>query len=449
MSSSTHQIKVKANDQTAGAFASIQKRAQAAGINIRRMLGGAIAAASGYLGVKAFANGVDTLGRMSDVAMKASTSVDELTKASTALGILGIQGMGIDRIAQAFALMAKNTGRTGLSGFYETVGELGKISDISKRTEAAMKVFGKSGIEFMPLINAAKDGTDALQTLISAMPQVSQAAADAGDKLSDAKTIGTEGFKNLWLEAIGKISQAIDEQFKGGTREAALDGVAWLTYFAKTMYKRIQTVLEIIGIAAGAISADFKTVLDDFINYSKAATLTFSQKVYNATATLLNKIGIPQFISGGAPLSMITTPKYEQARDSAFEKLLKDLNVDMMSDSLKELEDYLRDQKKVLDSQLTLNEKAAEAYDNAAKSTGNRLAEDGGNVLGKGKNKIDNKLILGGSNEATKLALLGPQTQQELKKQTNILREIRDATRQTATNTDDIDSGIFDFTELN
>lgn len=118
MSSSTHQIKVKANDQTAGAFASIQKRAQAAGINIRKMLGGALAAAGGYLGVKAFMNGVDTLGRMSDVAMKASVSVDELTQASTALNILGIQGMGIDRIAQSFALMAKNTGRTGLSGFY-------------------------------------------------------------------------------------------------------------------------------------------------------------------------------------------------------------------------------------------------------------------------------------------------------------------------------------------
>lgn len=108
--------------------------------------------------------------------------------------------------------------------------------------------------------------------------------------------------------------------------------------------------MEILGIAAGAISADFKTVLDDFINYSKAATLTFSQKVYNATATLLNKIGIPQFLTGGNQLSTITTPKYEQARDSALEKLLKDLNVDMMSDSLKELEEYLNSQKKVLDS---------------------------------------------------------------------------------------------------
>lgn len=128
---------------------------------------------------------------------------------------------------------------------------------------------------------------------------------------------------------------------------------------------------------------------------------------------------------------------------------MKDLNVEMMDDSLKELEDYLKDQKKVLDSQLTLNEKAAEAYDNAAKSSGARASEESAGILGKGKNKIDNKLILGGTNEATKLSLLGPQTQQELKKQTSILKEIRDATKQTATNTDDIDPNVFDLTEIN
>lgn len=95
------------------------------------------------------------------------------------------------------------------------------------------------------------------------------------------------------------------------------------------------------------------------------------------------------------------------------------------------------------------NEKAAEAYENAAKSTGDRTIEDGGIAVGKGKNRIDNKLILGGTNEATKLSLLGPQTQQELKKQTNILKEIRDATKKTAENTDDIDPNVFDLTEIN
>lgn len=172
MSSSTHQIKVKANDQTAGAFASIQKRAQAAGINIRKMLGSAIAGASAYLGMRQIVSGVDELGRLSDTAMRASTSVDELTSASTAMGILGLK-VDIDQLTDAFMRMAKNTGRTGLGGFYETISEIGKIEDVSKRSEAAMKVFGRAGLEFMPLINAANDGTTALQNVIDAMPKVS------------------------------------------------------------------------------------------------------------------------------------------------------------------------------------------------------------------------------------------------------------------------------------
>lgn len=105
MSSSSHQIKVKATDQTAGAFASIQKRAAAAGVNIKKMLGGALAAAGGYLGVRAFMAGADELGRLSDIAMKASTSVDELTQAETALKILGLN-TDVNSLATAFAKMA-------------------------------------------------------------------------------------------------------------------------------------------------------------------------------------------------------------------------------------------------------------------------------------------------------------------------------------------------------
>ncbi len=456
------------------------------------MLGSALAAAGGYLGVKAFMNGVDTLGTMSDVAMKASTSVDELTQASTALNILGIQGMGIDRIAQSFALMAKNTGRTGLSGFYETIGELGKIPDIGKRSEAAMKVFGKAGIEFLPLINAAKDGTGALQSLISAMPKVPQAAADAGDKLADAKYIGVEGFKNLWLEAIGSISKNIDDNFEGGIRKAALDGVAYVGYFIKSTWADLTTwfaklglmfqgfdnnLLNVVTSFAGALVGSVKSVIDELNNLTQKATDSFAQSIgktmyewlneslgkdnANKFKHFLDEAGISDFVFG-RNIENWRPPKPKEIRyddtvsnimngiKDAFKKNVTDkvdwLAVDALESQnakyQKELDDTLAKQREA-------NKKAAEAYDNAAQSTSDRARIDGANILGKGKNKIDNKLILGGSNEATKLALLGPQTQQELKKQTNILKEIRDATKQTATNTDDIDSGIFDFTELN
>jgi len=69
------------------------------------MLGAAIAAGATYLGVKAFMAGADELGRLSDVAMKASTSVDELTSAATAFSILGINA-DVNSIATAFTKMA-------------------------------------------------------------------------------------------------------------------------------------------------------------------------------------------------------------------------------------------------------------------------------------------------------------------------------------------------------
>jgi len=47
------------------------------------------------------------------------------------MSILGIKGMGVEQMADAFAKMEKSTGRTGMSGFYQTIEELGKINDAS------------------------------------------------------------------------------------------------------------------------------------------------------------------------------------------------------------------------------------------------------------------------------------------------------------------------------
>ena len=125
MSKSTHQIAVKATDQTAGAFSSIRARASAASSKLRSMLGGALAAAGAYMGLRSIVSGINELGKLSDIAQKSSVSVDDLTKSATALSVLGIQNMGVEQMAKAFTMMEKNTGRTGMEGFYQTIDELG------------------------------------------------------------------------------------------------------------------------------------------------------------------------------------------------------------------------------------------------------------------------------------------------------------------------------------
>ena len=161
-----------------------------------------------------------------------------------------------------------------------------------------MKVFGRAGIEFMPLVNAAKDGTGALQEVIDAMPKVPQAAADAGDKLSDAKYIGVEGFKNVWLQLVGKISESVDQLFKGGVREAAMDGVSYFTYFAKLSYGRVKWLFDSIGIMAGAISVNWRDLMQDIVDLSKSTLMYVATLMSNKLTEFIDWSGISSFVLG-------------------------------------------------------------------------------------------------------------------------------------------------------
>lgn len=241
MSKSTHQIAIKAVDQTGPAFSSIKSTAAATGASIKSIVGGALAAAGALLGFRKMAAGVEELGHLSDIAQKTSTNVDELTQAATAFNILGVQGMGVEQFAKAMDYMAKTTGRVGMDGFEKTLGELAQIPDVAQRGQAAMKIFGRSGMELMPLINNGSEGVAALHNLCAAMPAVPQSAADAGDKVADAMSIASNGMKSIWLQGIGKVCEWFDSQFAGGIREAAAQACNWLEYHTKSSVAKCLT----------------------------------------------------------------------------------------------------------------------------------------------------------------------------------------------------------------
>lgn len=98
--------------------------------------------------------------------------------------------------------------------------------------------------------------------------------------------------------------------------------------------------------------------------------------------------------------------------------------------------------------QLKKNEAAATAYDEAAISSGGRASLDGQGGADARKPRVNNSLILGGSNEALKLSLLGPQTQ-EMKKQTNILKQIGENTSKTATALGNMNTNAEKLIEVN
>lgn len=400
MSSSTHQIQLKGVDKTGAAFGSVRNRAAATGAQIRSMLGGALAAAGAYLGFRAIKGGIDELGHLSDVAMKTSTSVDELTQAATAMSVLGIQNMGVEQLAKAFDYMAKSTGRTGMAGFYQTIGEIGKVEDVAQRAQMAMKVFGRSGMELMPLINAADTSVDALSTVVKAMPKIPQAAANAGDAMSDAMGFAAQQAKSIWLQGLGAICGWFDNEYAGGVREASLTAGNYMEYYAKravskclAWYQKIQEYLKRYGEYWGTLIG------------TKMGGGSWAEAFRNA--------------------------------ESAWQQAVKDYDEAAEKIDKKDQERAKRFRRDFEDRAIAIK-KFQGAYDEAAISVEQRKEKTGNDLADQllKTPQIRNELILGGGNEANRVALLGPQLQNESKKQTALLEKIASNTEKVADNTE-------------
>lgn len=394
-------LNIKGADKTGKAFNSVEWRAKAAASKIRSVVGGALAAAGAYLSVRAVAGVVNELGHLSDVAQKTSTSVDELTRAATGMQILGINA-DVDQLAKAFQFMEKNTGRSGLQGFYDTIGELGKIPDAADRAAAAMKVFGRSGIELMPLINAADESTDALEGVIAAMPGISEAAAKAGDEASDAMKIAGQNVKSIWMNAIGTVVGWFSDNYEGGIRQAASEAGNALTYYAKTAAAKciafFQRVVQYWQRSVVWIEETIDRIGAYFGGMSWAEAGAFVAQNYAA-------------VVAGIDDELAKIDMQERARTERFRQEFKDRAA--------VIEDFYRN------------------YSDAAKSSAQREARDFAALTATKAPQVRNTLIMGDSNAAMRAAMLGPQLQDQQKRTNELLEKIANNTEKTAENTED------------
>lgn len=410
MSKSTHQFEIRGVDKSAGAFGSIKNRAAVTSAQIRSMVGGAIGALGAYFTFSSIKGGIDELGHLSDVAQRTSTSVDELTQTAAAMSAIGVN-MGVDQLAKAFDYMAKSTGRSGMEGFYQTIDELGKVDDVSKRAQAAMQAFGRSGMEFMPLINAADTSVEALKTVVDAMPKIPQASADAGDAMSDAMGFAANQAKSIWLQGLGAICGWFDNEYKGGVREASLSAGNYLEYYTKvavakciTWYKKLQNGLKVWGDAIGAfVGAAYVKITEggSWDDVWKLTTQAFSQSL----------------------------DEYEEES-----KRLDDIEAQRNKRFLRDFE-----------NRKIAIEKFQGAYNKAAASTEGRKAMGADAEADVGRQtRISNDLVMAGSNAAMRMQILGPTLQSESKKQTALLERIATNTEKTADNTEESAKEGFD-----
>lgn len=429
MSSSKHQIAVTGVDKTGAAFQSIQARAAAAGQRISRIMGGALAAAGAYLSLRSVGSAVNRLGALSDVAQKTGSSVEDLTKTVTALQILGVN-TSIEALAKSFSLMEKNTGRSGLTGFFETIEELREIPDLAERSNAAFKIFGRSGAELMPLVNSANDAVKAVRSVSDGILGIPDKAAAAGDRAADAFKTMTTGIQSIWYQFVAKIVGHFDKNFSGGIREASAKGVAILQYFAKASYR-----------FAKAFAFNWRQTLDDIVNglaWGFESLVRYFGTLGMVSAKMWGRMfsDTARVVWGGEDLDLSIGAIFERAGGAeANETLMRRLRGArhmMIASSENVKTDDLREE---LTRMFRAAEEAAKAAEEglgrvkeAAKENGEKVAE----VISKASARISNNLIMAGSNNALKLRLLGPSYQSEEVKQTALLKTIAENTKQTA-----------------
>jgi len=247
---------ISGQDQTGNAFASIASRAAKAGSALKRNLG-LITAGLGIAGVAyAAKKAVDEMGTISDRAQQMGVTAEYAQKLAGALDQVGIKGVSLDVLADTFSKMTKETGATGAKGFEETLAAIASIGDEGGRVEALAKTFGRSlGPNLAPLVRQGPDALrQGLADVMAAMPGVSDAAANAGDRVSDALKIAANTGKAAWQEALGGIILGIEDAFGmpfGEAMGTALANVKW--------------AVGLIGLAFSTLFGNIKKIIRFFV----------------------------------------------------------------------------------------------------------------------------------------------------------------------------------------
>ena len=398
----------------------------------------------------AFAATARSLGHLSDVAMQAGVSADELTKMSAAMDMLGIKKAAPEELALAFQQMARTVGLTGMGGFKSAISAISQLGTEQERAQAAMAVFTETGLQFMPLIEAAaKDGGKALEEVIAGMPAVTQSAADAGDAVADAMSTMARGAKTAWQNACGEISQLLDGKFSGGVREAALKANAYIEYFAQAGMRYCMAWGEAWSKTSGGIQEGFAVALENVLKISK----DFGLAVLKSVVTPFKR-GWEEILDSVINAWIRVTEGPDAAAEHMRVVIENSRSIaqemaELWKDSAKGMRGYkwlpdgtdvkLDDLKAELESELAQAAKTAAAVSKAAVSyAGKKGAEDAADRIKKAVAQVKNEMLMGESYKAATMSIRADygknadKTVQAVNALTAVSEKIRAATEKTA-----------------
>lgn len=445
-------LKVSAVNTTGRVFKTIATSALGVTTSIAKW--GAVAGAGA---LAAFAVTAKKLGELSDVAQSAGTTTEEITKLSTALGVLGVKGSSPEELASAFQRMTKATGQVGMEGFHNVIAEIAKLPDITDRSAAAMQVFGRAGMQFMPIIEgAAKNGIDALKDVEAGMPGISQAAADAGDKFADSMDIMKAGAAKVWNEGLMKVATHITGEFTGDVRTASLICGAYMEYFANVAWAHMKPFFANSGKAFDDFGKLIAKWADNIMVIIGGVLVATSKNIWDKANELafeftgfvdysINKFILKDEKAATAAIDTVLRNEKEataKARKDWAETFSVFRTLKWGADGTVFKVDT-SEQKKALDKAVEQAEKTGKAIGKAATKIGveesERLNRTGAHAGAAAKN-VNPEAILGGTYKAVTFALrAGYATAQEriakgVDKIATLLKDVKDNTAETAKN---------------
>ena len=248
-------------------------------------LGGmmAVAAATGFAMI--IKSAINTADNMSKTAQKIGISTEALSTLSYAADISGTSmetlQKGLQKLSKGVldASMGMGDARDALAALdieiadsngnlknseqilKEVADKFVSLNDGTAKTAVAMKLFGRSGAELIPMLNQGSIGINALQDAarelgIEIDTKTGQAAERFNDQLLELKTAGkglTYGIMNDILPALNDIAQAMIEARKEGGKLmmlwVALGGIGNMIY-GTTMDQQIKALKTAIEFPA-------------------------------------------------------------------------------------------------------------------------------------------------------------------------------------------------------
>ncbi len=256
----------------------------------------------------------EALSTMSFAARIAGSDTATLQKGMRRLSVQVLDaGRGLKEAQDNFAalgLEVRNTDgtlKTTEQLFKETADAISKLPNGLEKAALAQKIFGKSGAELIPLLNAGAAGIEAMQEQARGLGlEIDENTAKAAEEFVDQMEILNSAMKGAFQIISAELLPgltALLEEFLGATDgpkklgegvQGVINVIAFLGKTALSVVESITTIFKVAGTAiATVMNAVFQLIIErDFTAFKQAVIDGFAEMATDieGSAKVINKV---------------------------------------------------------------------------------------------------------------------------------------------------------------